>query len=63
MARVFLWLFLTLTILACFAAADLLSAWERWEVADPLLLFLGLLTLLNGPFRLGFAGPDAGIIA
>jgi hypothetical protein len=37
-------------ILACFAAADLLSPLKSWENAGPLLLFLGLLTLLNAPF-------------
>jgi hypothetical protein len=37
-------------ILACLAAADLLSHLETWGFAGPLLLFLGLLTLLNAPF-------------
>ena len=37
-------------ILACLVAADLLSHKETWETVGPLLLFLGLLTLLNAPF-------------
>jgi hypothetical protein len=37
-------------VAACFMAARLLSALYRWEFAGPLLLFLGLLTLLNAPF-------------
>jgi hypothetical protein len=37
-------------ILACLAAADLLSHLETWKIAGPLLLFLGFLTLLNAPF-------------
>ncbi len=34
----------------CFVAASLLSQMPAWDVAGPLLLFLGLLTLLNAPF-------------
>jgi hypothetical protein len=34
----------------CLVAADLLSPLEGWKLSDPLLLFLGLLTLLNAPF-------------
>jgi hypothetical protein len=37
-------------IAACLAGAWLLSASEGWDIAGPLLLFLGLLTLLNAPF-------------
>ena len=37
-------------ILACLVAANLLSPLERWEQVGPMLLFLGLLTLLNAPF-------------
>jgi len=37
-------------ILACFAAAPLTSLPEGGGVSGPLLLFLGLLTLLNAPF-------------
>jgi hypothetical protein len=37
-------------ILACLRAVDLLSASATWEMAGPVLLFLGLLTLLNAPF-------------
>ena len=37
-------------VLACLDAAFLLSPLKIWELAGPLLLFLGLLTLLNAPF-------------
>jgi hypothetical protein len=37
-------------IIACFAAARWLSALDLWKSLGPLLLFLGLLTLLNAPF-------------
>jgi hypothetical protein len=37
-------------ILICLCAADLLSTLESWVVGGPLLLFLGLLTLINAPF-------------
>jgi hypothetical protein len=47
---VFLLLFLLVMILACFAAAPLTSLPEGGGVSGPLLLFLGLLTLLNAPF-------------
>jgi len=35
---------------ACLAAPVMLSSSKSWEVAGPLMLFLGLLTLLNAPF-------------
>jgi len=47
---VFFSLFLSAMILVCLAAAHLLSPLGRWEEAGPMLLFLGLLTLLNAPF-------------
>jgi hypothetical protein len=47
---VFLSIFLFGMILVCPVAANLLSPLETWDVAGPLLLFLGLLTLLNAPF-------------
>jgi hypothetical protein len=31
-------------------AADVLSGFEEWSIAGPLLLFLALLTLINAPF-------------
>jgi len=37
-------------ILVCIASAALLSHFETWQDFGPLLLFLGLLTLLNAPF-------------
>src|SRR6266481_662093 len=46
----FLLLFLFAAIIACLGAATLLSHFETWVLIGPLLLFLGLLTLLNAPF-------------
>jgi len=47
---IFLSLFLFATVIACLGAATLLSHFETWVLIGPLLLFLGLLTLLNAPF-------------
>jgi hypothetical protein len=47
---VFLSFFVATMVLACLVAARLLSHLEGWEISGPLLLFLGLLTLLNAPF-------------
>jgi hypothetical protein len=48
---VFQSLFLPGMVLACLGAADLLSPLQDfWRPGGPLLLFLGLLTLLNAPF-------------
>ncbi len=47
---VFLSRFIPAMILACLALAELLSPLKTWGNAGPLLLFLGLLTLLNAPF-------------
>jgi hypothetical protein len=46
----FLALFLCATVTACFAAAFLLVPSKAWNLAGSLLLFQGLLTLLNTPF-------------
>jgi hypothetical protein len=46
----FLWLFVPGMILACCGAATWLSPLRIWQMLGPLLLFLGLLTLLNAPF-------------
>jgi hypothetical protein len=46
----FLSLFLAAMSLVCPVAADFLSSWELWKPSGLLLLFLGLLTLLNAPF-------------
>jgi hypothetical protein len=46
----FLLLFLVGMMLICLYAADLLSALLCWVAAGPLLLILGLLTLINAPF-------------
>jgi hypothetical protein len=37
-------------MLACFGAAIFVSPSESWKSSGPLILFLGLLTLLNAPF-------------
>jgi len=47
---IFLSIHLFAMILACFAGAALLSHLDDWRFFGPLLLFLGLLTLLNAPF-------------
>jgi hypothetical protein len=47
---IFLSLFLFATIIVCLGAATLLSHFETWVLIGPLLLFLGLLTLLIAPF-------------
>jgi hypothetical protein len=47
---VFLTFFIPGMILACFGAAVWLSSIPTWQILGPLLLFLGLLTLLNAPF-------------
>jgi hypothetical protein len=46
----FLSLFILVMLVACFAGARSLSPLHRWQSYGPLLLFLGLLTLLNAPF-------------
>jgi hypothetical protein len=46
----FLTLFIPGMILACLGAAVWLSSLPIWQILGPLLLFLGLLTLLNAPF-------------
>jgi hypothetical protein len=47
---VFLSLFFVTMILTCLIAARLPSVASAWPDVSPLLLFLGLLTLLNAPF-------------
>jgi len=46
----FLSLFLPAMILTCLGAVYFLAAAQTWNAIGPLLLFLGLLTLLNAPF-------------
>ncbi|MDQ6868232.1 MAG: hypothetical protein M3178_07435 [Pseudomonadota bacterium] len=46
----FLSLFLPAMILACLGLVVVVAPLEEWGDAGPLLLFLGLLTLLNAPF-------------
>ncbi len=45
----FLAVYLLAGIAACFVAAPFLAPLETWKEAGPVLLFLGLLTLLNAP--------------
>jgi hypothetical protein len=47
---IFLSLFSPVMVLLCLAGALLLSHLPAWHLIGPLLLFLGLLTLLNAPF-------------
>jgi len=47
---IYLPLFLFVMILACLCTARFLSTSEKWSTSGPLLLFLGLLTLLNTPY-------------
>jgi hypothetical protein len=47
---IFMSLFFLLMFLACLTSALLLSSLPGWHDSGPLLLFLGLLTLLNAPF-------------
>jgi hypothetical protein len=47
---VFLSLFLPALILACFGGALSLATVRNWDRVGPILLFFGLLTLLNAPF-------------
>jgi Domain of unknown function (DUF4062) len=48
--EVFLSFLFATMILACLGGAGLLAHLNSWETSGPLLLFLGLLTLLNAPF-------------
>jgi hypothetical protein len=47
----FLLFFIPAMIAACFAAVGLLLPLRSWPYAGPLLLFQGLLTLINAPFN------------
>ena len=47
---VFLGAFLLTMLLACLVAPYWLSSLKTWDVSGPLLLYLGLLTLVNAPF-------------
>ncbi len=47
---VFFWFFLPAMIMVCLAGAASLSRLEAWSTSGPILLFFGLLTLLNAPF-------------
>src|SRR5262249_58832436 len=47
---IFLALYLFAMIILCLGLVPLLSPLETWRLVGPLLLFLGLLTLINAPF-------------
>ncbi len=47
---IFLSSLLTTMMAACLVSASFLSSSTDWETSGPVLLFLGLLTLLNAPF-------------
>ena len=47
---VFLSVFLVVMIIGCFSSAGLASSFPRWNAMAPIMLFFGLLTLLNAPF-------------
>jgi hypothetical protein len=53
---VFLTLLLPVLILGNIGAAGFLSTWKNWEVFGPVLLFLGLVTLLAAPFNWASVG-------
>jgi hypothetical protein len=46
----FLSLFVPMMFVVCFAAASRPPRLQVWDMSGPLLLFLGLLTLINAPF-------------
>jgi hypothetical protein len=43
-------LFVLAASIVSFGAAGALAQGDRWQIAGPLLLFLGILTLINAPF-------------
>lgn len=47
---IFLSIFLLAMIIGCLGAANVLASSITWRLSGPLLLFLGLLTLINAPF-------------
>jgi hypothetical protein len=53
---VFLAILVPAMVIACLVAADVLPSVSIWGIAGPLLLILGLLTLLNAPFDWGSLG-------
>jgi len=55
-------LFLLVMILACCVATDALAEQKTWPIAGPLLLFLGLLTLINAPFDWASLGLTRGLL-
>jgi hypothetical protein len=50
LAGVFMFTSFAVMILACLGSARLLPTLNTWEISGPMVLFLGLLTLLNAPF-------------
>jgi hypothetical protein len=61
-AGVYQALFTTMMIVACLASALLLSSLSTWKSAGPLLLVVGLLTLLNAPFNWASFGVTRGLL-
>ncbi|MGI8569093.1 MAG: hypothetical protein ACR2KT_08515 [Methylocella sp.] len=53
---VFLFFFIPAAIMACLAAVNLLLPLTTWRYTGPLLLFQGLLTLINAPFNWASVG-------
>jgi hypothetical protein len=59
---VFLLVFIPAAIIACLAAVKFLSPLGTWRHTGPLLLFQGLLTLVNAPFNWGSIGVTRGLL-
>ena len=53
---VFLFFFIAAMIVACFATVELMAPLRTWPYTGPLLLFQGLLTLVNTPFNWASVG-------
>jgi hypothetical protein len=53
---IFFLLFIPASIVACFAAVGFLLPLKTWPHTGPLLLFQGLLTLINAPFNWAWIG-------
>jgi hypothetical protein len=59
---VFLSVFLVVATVICLVTAGLLSSLPAWEAVGPLLLFMGLLTLVNAPFVWASLGFTRGLL-
>ncbi len=56
LARTFFSGFVIAMMAGCFVSAYELASFDRWDRSGPLLLFIGLLTLINAPFDWGSLG-------